>query len=163
MPINRQYVWLGLLAAVATLALDQASKWWLLEVTGLAARPPIEALPVFNLVMVWNTGISFGMLAGYNQPLLLIALSGVIMAILLVWLARADSRLTALALGIVLGGALGNVVDRLRFGAVADFFDFHIGPYHWPAFNIADAAIFIGVVLLCVSSMFMGPKNDSQE
>ena len=117
-------------------------------------HPVVEVTPFFNLVMVWNYGISFGMFAGSRQPAILIACSAIILGILAVWLYKNSSKLVACALGCVIGGAAGNVIDRLRFGAVADFLDFHIGPYHWPAFNIADSSIFIGVVLLCISSMF---------
>jgi signal peptidase II len=160
--MNTRCTLTGLTIAILVLAFDQASKWFFLEVVQVAIRPPIEVLPFFNLVMVWNTGISFGMFAEGGKPYILAAISLTIMLILVFWLAKSHSRLTAAALGSTLGGAAGNVIDRLHFGAVADFFDFHIGAYHWPAFNIADSAIFIGVVLLCAGGMFMGPKKDSQ-
>lgn len=145
---------LGLGSAAVITALDQISKYWLLSVVDIAQRPPIEITPFFNLVMVWNYGISFGMLAEHRQPVLLIILSLAIISVLIVWLYKSDSRYLSLALGSVIGGAFGNIIDRIRFNAVADFFDFHIAGYHWPAFNIADSAIFIGVVLLCAHSMF---------
>jgi len=138
---------------VVTLALDQASKWLVMHRLLSPERPGIEVLPFFNIVMVWNQGISFGMLAGHNQPLILSVMSSAIVAVLLVWLFRNRSAQTAVALGFVIGGAVGNILDRLRFGAVADFLDFHMENYHWPAFNVADSAIFIGVVLLCIGSM----------
>lgn len=144
---------LGLMVAVVALALDQFSKFWLLEIVDIDSRPPMAIGPIFNLVMVWNRGISFGMLAEHNLPYALVALSLVIVAVLATWLRCAQERWVAFSIGLVIGGALGNVVDRLRFGAVADFFDFHVAGYHWPAFNIADASIFIGVVLLCAHSM----------
>lgn len=140
--------------ALGGLIADQASKWWMLDKVGIASRPPIEITSFFNLVMVWNKGISFGMFAGQEAAWFLIIMALVIVAVLLVWLARCRERLIAAAIGLIVGGALGNVIDRLRFGAVADFFDFHLMGYHWPAFNIADSLIFIGVVLLCWDSMF---------
>lgn len=148
---DRRLLKAGTAAAAGVLALDQVSKWALLGV--VAPETPIAITPFFNLVMVWNTGISFGLLAEHNQPYALAALSFVIVMVLAAWLMRAASIYAAIALGITIGGALGNIIDRLRFGAVADFFDFYIGKYHWPAFNIADAAIFIGVVLLCAESI----------
>jgi signal peptidase II len=150
----------GLIVMIICLGLDQLSKGYMLESLGMNHRPPIEIAPFFNLVMVWNSGVSFGMFAAAKQPLALIFLSAAILVILLVWLARTPSMLVAVALGCVMGGAIGNVIDRLRFGAVADFFDFHLGAYHWPAFNIADSAIFIGIVLLCLHSMLSSAKKE---
>lgn len=152
----------ALLVAVVVLIVDQLSKWVLFDMVGIAGRTAIEVTSFFNLVMVWNPGISFGMLADYNQPLLLIIMTLVITAFLLAWLVRTPYAMVAYALGAVIGGAAGNCVDRLRFGAVADFFDFHLMGYHWPAFNIADSAIFIGVVVLCIHSMFIQRKYEER-
>lgn len=151
----------ALLIAVVIIMFDQLSKWAILEHVLSPERPGIEITSFFNIVMVWNYGVSFGLFAGHRKPLILTAISLAIVLVLLIWLARNHDRLTAWAIGIVIGGAIGNVIDRLRFGAVADFLDFHIGTYHWPAFNIADSAIFIGVVLLVLSGMFKGDKNDA--
>jgi signal peptidase II len=145
----------GLLAAAAVLVLDQGVKAWLLDLL-LALGGHSRITSYFNLVMVWNTGVSFGLLrAGEEGRWLLIPLSLGIVAVLLVWLARAETRSLSLALGLVIGGALGNVIDRLRFGAVADFFDFHIAGYHWPAFNVADAAIVLGVAVILLQSLLL--------
>lgn len=152
--MSKRYVFLGLAVMLAVIALDQGSKWALLELIPSPDQPPVTLAPFFDLVLVWNTGISFGLFSGHRRPTLLIAVSLAIIAILLVGLYKNSSPWMAAALGLVIGGAMGNVIDRLRFGAVADFFDAHIGPYHWPAFNIADSCIFIGVVVLCASSMF---------
>ena len=136
------------------IALDQWSKWLILESILLPPdHNPVQVAPFFNIVLVWNYGISFGIFAGHRQPLLLVIMSAAIIAILLLWLAKNTSTFTACALGFIMGGAIGNVIDRLRFGAVVDFLDFHIDNYHWPAFNIADSCIFIGVVVLCSLSM----------
>jgi signal peptidase II len=140
----------GLGLAAVVLVLDQATKWWMLEVVGIALRPPIEVTPFFNLVMVWNRGVSFGLFA-HEAEVMPYVLSGVAVAIsvaLFVWLARAERRWIAAAIGLVVGGAVGNVIDRLRFGAVADFFDVHVAGWHWPAFNVADAAIVVGVGMI---------------
>jgi signal peptidase II len=134
---------------------DQLVKWWAME-TLIAAPRGIEVLPVFNLVLVWNRGISFGMFGGGAlPPWLLAAFAGAVAIAMGVWLMRAEGRWLALALGLIIGGAVGNIVDRLRFGAVADFLDFHIGAYHWPAFNLADASITVGVALLLIDALLI--------
>lgn len=141
---------LGLALALAILVADQVLKWWILEVVRLPEIGRIEVTPFFNLTMVWNRGVTFGLLAtdiGW-QKLLLGAVALAVVALLLAWLARAENRLVALALGGVIGGAIGNVIDRARFGAVVDFLDFHAFGWHWYAFNIADAAIVCGVAAL---------------
>jgi len=142
------------IAAVALIA-DQASKIWILE---SVMQPPrvIEIAPFFNVLLTWNRGVSFGM---FNQasdygPLLLTGLAIVIIIALSVWLWRATTRASVLALGLIIGGAAGNVVDRVRFGAVVDFLDFHAFGYHWPAFNIADSAVCVGAAILVLESLF---------
>lgn len=145
---------LCLAPAVASFLADQLSKYYWLEIAHIGAVSPINMTPFFNLVMVWNRGISFGMFSGHDATYGLIALSLTIVGLLLWWVRDLQTRNEILAVGLIIGGAMGNVIDRLRFGAVADFFDFHLLGYHWPAFNIADSCIFIGVVLLCWESMF---------
>lgn len=159
MRMTKPYMIQGMIVAVLAIALDQLCKWWLLDIFQIANRPPVEVTPFFNLVMVWNYGISFGLFASHQQPLLLTAMALLIVAILLVWLAKVDNRSEMWGIGLVIGGALGNVIDRVRFGAVADFFDAHAFGYHWPAFNIADSCIFIGVVVLCIRSIMHSPKE----
>jgi len=119
-------------------------------------QPPqvIELTGWLNLVMTWNHGISFGLLSGQAMPYLLIALALAMVAMLVIWLVRDQRTSAALWLGLVIGGALGNVLDRLRLGAVADFIDVHIGVWHWPAFNVADSAITIGVALILIDGLF---------
>ena len=144
----------GLILAAITIAADQASKWLLQGM--LLKQGTIEVIPgFFNLVMVWNTGISFGMLGGSGSlpPWALSAIAVAICIALFFWLRAARSRWTASAIGLVIGGAIGNVVDRARWGAVFDFADFYIGRWHWPAFNVADAAIVIGVLMLLGESL----------
>lgn len=148
------YVKRGMWVALLTLLIDQLQKWHMLEVVRIAERPPIEVTPFFNLVMVWNRGVSFGMFSGHDGSgaWMLIGVALVIVTFMAFWLWRCTTRYLATALGLVIGGALGNVIDRVRFGAVADFFDLHVMGHHWPAFNIADSAIFIGVGLLLLES-----------
>ncbi|MBY0407312.1 MAG: signal peptidase II [Rickettsiales bacterium] len=153
---------LGLVVALAVMLADQASKWLIVSRVITPEAPVVEVLPFFRLVMVWNHGISFGMFAGAKQPLPLIGLSLLIVGVLLVWLHRNASVLVSLALGSIIGGAVGNMADRLHYGAVVDFLDVSLGSYHWPAFNLADSAIFIGVVLLSLSSMFMEPPRSKE-
>lgn len=146
---------LGLGIAVLTGVLDQISKWWIIE---HVMRPPhvIEVTGFFNIVLAWNRGVSFGMFNngdGGNEWLLS-GLALVIVSILLVWLWRSGCRHLALSIGLIVGGALGNVIDRMTYGAVIDFLDFHVAGFHWPAFNVADSAIFIGAVVLVLDSLF---------
>jgi len=112
------------------------------------------------LVLVWNRGISFGMFGGGAVApwLLAVVALGVTLA-LFIWLRKVVSRLVAVAIGLVIGGALGNVVDRFKYGAVADFIDIHWGDYHWPAFNLADAAISVGVVILLIDALLIGSER----
>ncbi|MBL8805283.1 MAG: signal peptidase II [Rhodospirillales bacterium] len=140
----------GLLVAAATLVLDQAVKLAMLVYLIEGFRPSVRVLPFFNLVVVWNYGVSFGMFnTGSSSSAYLFA--GLALAIVLGlvwWMRNAENLTVAVALGLVVGGAIGNVVDRLRFGAVFDFFDFHVAGWHWPAFNVADSGITIGVAIL---------------
>lgn len=161
-PASARQLRLGLLVAVAAFILDQLSKIWIVDHLRLAdIENGIEILPVFRLVMVWNYGISFGMFSdgGDMRRWLLIGVALVITTVMLLWLWKSRHGLMSLALGLVIGGAMGNVIDRLRWGAVADFFYFHYEEWYWPAFNIADSSIFIGVVLLCWDSIVNPEKT----
>ncbi|MFN3225779.1 MAG: signal peptidase II [Hyphomicrobiales bacterium] len=137
---------LGGFCAVAAFGLDQGTKAFAMNTSALELG--VEVLPFLNLVRVLNDGVSFGMLGGIVPWWGLVVLATAIVAWLMIWLWRTPDRLTAAALGLIIGGALGNVIDRLRYQAVTDFLDFHFGTYHWPSFNLADAAIFCGVALL---------------
>lgn len=145
---------LGLLIALMILALDQVSKWWILAVV---MQPPrlIEVTSFFNLVLVWNRGISFGLFNNESpwNSIILTAVALMISGGLAVWLTRVRRTGTAIAIGLIIGGALGNVFDRVRFGAVCDFLDLHAFGYHWPAFNVADAAISVGAVILLYEAL----------
>jgi lipoprotein signal peptidase len=150
----------GLTLAAVILAADQASKYYMLEVLRLPEVGHIPLLALgpfgFDLTMVWNRGVTFGLLAG-DSPWSQAALGGLALLIagfLLRWMTRAENRATALALGAVVGGAVGNVIDRVRFGAVADFLDAHAWGWHWYVFNVADAAIVLGVLTLVADALF---------
>jgi signal peptidase II len=146
---------LAFAAALVILILDQASKIWIL---GLFAPPGRHAIPVtgfFNIVLVWNHGMSFGLFndGATANAVIFSLLAAAIVCGLLIWLWRAPSALVGGAIGLVIGGAIGNVVDRLRLGAVVDFLDVHAGLWHWPAFNVADSAICVGVGLMLIDGL----------
>jgi len=144
-----------LLLALLILILDQLTKAWMLVV--FQPYEVLAVLPVFNLTLVFNEGAAFSFLhdAGGWQRWFFIGLTSVISVGLLVWLLRlkASERLTGFSLALILGGALGNLVDRLRMGKVTDFLDFHWQQWHWPAFNLADSAITVGVGLMLYASL----------
>ena len=144
---------LGLLMALAVLAADQASKYWILYGLDLPAKHVVTILPILNFAMVWNHGVTFGLLSGANASTLLILIAIAAVAFLGVWLWRAAHRTTSLALGAIIGGALGNVISRLYYGAVVDFLEFHLGRYEWYVFNIADACIVCGVMTLIAENL----------
>lgn len=158
----------GLLFALLLLVADQISKWWILYVVELPLRrnvPLFEIGPFgLDLTMVWNRGVTFGMFSGegaYNH-LILAAVALAVSLFLLRWLWRADTPLVTYALGAVIGGAIGNVIDRLRFGAVVDFVDAHAWGWHWYVFNVADAAIVLGVCALLVDALIR-PETKRKE
>jgi signal peptidase II len=155
----------GLLLAAIVFVADQITKWMILELAHFS--PPgclqagygcgfIEVSSVFDLQMVWNRGVSFGLFRADNDIVrwVLVAAMLVIAGVFARWLMSADRRLTATALGLVIGGALGNVIDRIRFGAVVDFLDFRGLWFPW-TFNVADAAISVGAVLLAIDMIFL--------
>lgn len=150
-----------LLLALLVLVLDQASKAWVMAV--FQPYEVLPVLPVFNLTLVFNEGAAFSFLsnAGGWQRWFFVGLTSLISLGLLVWLLRlkASERLTGLALALILGGALGNLVDRLRLGKVTDFLDFHWQGWHWPAFNLADSAITLGVMLMLLVSFRPQPNS----
>ena len=153
---------LGLLVAAIACAIDQAAKLWLLNVFDLANRGIVRLTPFLDLVLTWNTGISYGLFPQESDfgRFVLLGLKSVAVIVLWVWLARAESRLTALSLGLIIGGALGNAIDRLAYGAVMDFVLFHINTetvnFTWYVFNLADAAIVAGVAGLLYESFLGG-------
>lgn len=154
-------IW-GVLLILVVLGLDQASKYWVLNHLNLLTIGKIEISPIFDLTMVWNYGVSFGALKAHAdwQRWGLVAMSGVIATVFAVWLFKAERRQTFIALALVIGGAIGNLIDRVRFGAVADFLNFEGLFFPW-VFNVADAAITIGAILLAID-MLMNPDDAPQ-
>jgi len=151
----------GLLTAVAVLALDQASKYWLLFVFDIGHRGAVRVTPFFDLVLAWNTGISYGWFQneGAAGQAILLAVKAVAVIVLAIWMMRSRTLLATLALGLIIGGAIGNAIDRLAYGAVVDFALFHLQfggkPFNWYVFNLADVAIVAGVAALLYDS-FLG-------
>lgn len=152
---------IGFALAALTAFFDQWSKASIVALAKATALP-LKLLPVFNIVLVFNRGISFGMLSGGAHELvdwLLPVCLFLVTLLLAVWLVRAQEKHIVFALGLIIGGAVGNLIDRVKDGAVTDFLDFHIGIYHWPAFNLADSAIFIGVVIFLLTNIIYGQSN----
>ncbi len=148
---------LGLITAILVFAADQISKYWILRIINLDEREPIQLTSFMDLAMAWNRGVSYGLLAT-NTQMLLIILSLVISVFIWFWLAKATHAITAAAFGLILGGALGNALDRALHGAVADFVHLHWGSWSWYIFNVADIAIVAGVALLIYDNFFAGKK-----
>jgi signal peptidase II len=151
----------GIIAAIAVLVLDQASKLWLLRVFDIGHRGAVKVTPFFDLVLAWNIGISFGWFQS-DSPLAQITLmivKAVAVIVLAIWMARSRTLIATLALGLIIGGAIGNAIDRFAYGAVVDFALFHIQlggqTYNWYVFNLADVAIVAGVIALLYDS-FLG-------
>jgi signal peptidase II len=162
----RHWLWgplspLGLGVAVLTLLADQAYKAWMLHVYDIKVRSPVVLTPFFDLVLVWNQGISYGLLpqeSAIGRWGLILFAFGASLA-LAVWLARQSSPLAAASIGLIIGGAVGNAIDRIVHGGVADFFSLHAFGYQWYVFNVADTAIVAGVVGLLYDSLFRGHKK----
>jgi signal peptidase II len=154
--------WLAYAIAGGVIVLDQLSKYWILHVVDLPARGQIPVTGFFNLSMVWNRGVSFGLFrAEVDLARWGLALFSLVVAVALaVWVRRADRPLPAVALGLVIGGAIGNLVDRVRFGAVVDFLDFSGLWFPW-VFNVADSAITVGVALLLLDSFVGAGRKDA--
>ncbi|WP_354229516.1 signal peptidase II [Bradyrhizobium sp. F1.4.3] len=151
----------GIISAIVTVVLDQASKLWLLNVFDIARWGAVKVTPFFDLVLAWNIGISFGWLQNDGQAaqLALMAVKAVAVVALAIWMALSHTRLATVALGLIIGGAIGNGIDRLAYGAVVDFALFHIeiggNTFNWYVFNLADVAIVAGVAALLYDS-FLG-------
>lgn len=160
----RRFAVFGLAVAALAFGLDQTHKWWMLGPFAIAERQPVTVAPFLDLVLVWNRGVSYGWFAAHGDAIRygLVALSLAVSGALAVWLARTRSRLVAAALGLVIGGALANALDRLVHGAVADFFLFHAFGWSWYVFNIADCAIVAGVGLLLYDSFRDGRQEPAE-
>ena len=151
---------IGLLAALVVLVLDQATKAWALDALWPPYSEGVAVLPLLNLRLGFNTGVIFGMFreSAADAVWMLVVLKLVVVGFLARWLWRTGLRAEALGLGLVIGGALGNILDRVRIGAVVDLMDVHYGGWHWPTFNMADVAIVGGVTLLFLAA-WRSPKT----
>jgi signal peptidase II len=158
-PLSSPFTRFGLVVAIVACVLDQASKLYLLFVFDLAAKGPVRLGPFFDIVLTRNTGISYGLFPTQGElgQWVLLGLKALAVVLLWVWLTRARDRLTALSLGLIIGGAIGNAIDRLAYGWVADFVFFHISTaswqFNWYVFNLADVAIVAGVIGLLYDSV----------
>ena len=153
----------GIVTALVALVLDQASKLWLLYVFDLGRRGAVQVTPFFDLVLVWNVGISFGWFQNDSwiaQTILTVVKAAAVIA-LAIWMAWSRTMLATIALGLIIGGAIGNAIDRFAYGAVVDFALFHIDiagkTFHWYVFNVADVAIVAGVAALLYDSLLGVP------
>ena len=155
---------IAIVLAIVVIAADQGTKFWAVDMFGLdfgdaalfetfVPARPVEVTSFLNWVLVGNRGVSFGLLSGVG-PWVFVGIALAVTAGLMVWLARSRQGWLAWAVGLIAGGALGNVIDRARLGAVVDFVDLHVAGYHWPAFNVADSAITIGVGLVVIDALF---------
>jgi signal peptidase II len=151
----------GVIAAVAALVLDQASKLWLLFVFDIGRRGAVQVTPFFDLVLAWNVGISFGWFQSESPTaqIVLMLIKALAVIVLAIWMARSRTLLATIALGLIIGGAIGNAIDRFAYGAVVDFALFHVQiggkAFNWYVFNLADVAIVAGVAALLYDS-FVG-------
>ncbi|MBC7831803.1 MAG: signal peptidase II [Hyphomicrobium sp.] len=163
----RSWLWgpyscLGLAVFLVTLVLDQAHKWWMLEVYNIEERGRVTVLPFLDLVFVKNIGISYSLFdqESYSGQIMLAAFGVAATLALWIWLARgATGRLLAVSLGLIMGGAIGNAIDRVLIGGVADFFSLHAFGFYWYVFNIADVAIVAGVIGLLYDSLMASRKD----
>ena len=149
----------GVIAAIATLAVDQASKLWLIYVFDIGHRGTVKVTPFFDLVLAWNIGISFGWFQNDNAiaQAILMAVKAAAVIALAIWMARSKTVMATVALGLIIGGAIGNAIDRIVYGAVVDFALFHLqigeNTFNWYVFNLADVAIVAGVIALLYDSL----------
>lgn len=155
---------LGAVLALITLVLDQASKLYLLFGYDLPLKEPLVLAPFLELLVVWNRGISYGLFQQESEfgRWALLAVSVAAAVGLSIWMARAASRLLAASLGLIIGGALGNAIDRIAYGAVFDFVHVHVGSFSWYVFNVADAAIVAGVIGLVYDSLVLDRRRERQ-
>ena len=151
----------GFLVAAATLFVDQANKLFLLDVYDIEIRQPLRLGPYLDVVMAKNPGISYSLLSAHSAAGRWGLVAFVVLAsgLIALWLWRTTTRLVAVALGMILGGAIGNAIDRFCYGWVADFYYVHVGSFHWYVFNLADVAIVLGVVLLLLDALRPQPRQ----
>lgn len=157
--MSKEYINIGAYLAACVALVDQSSKNWFLGSTE-EIHPVVKITPFLNFRLNWNKGVTFGLLNDFGlwMPYILTGVAVVILFLLMNWLRKVKTLYAALGLGCVMGGAIGNVIDRVRFGAVVDFIDFHYAGYHWYTFNVADSAIVFGVGLLLLENFIQSRK-----
>ncbi|MBO1360359.1 signal peptidase II [Acetobacter sacchari] len=158
---SRGALGLGLLTTMIVLSADQLSKYWILYGFHLPDKGSVPILPGLNFTMVWNTAVTFGMFsrAGSSGRIIFSAVALLIVGGLLVWMARSRRPLITCAVGAIAGGAIGNVIDRLRYGAVVDFIHLHAAGWSWYVFNVADSAIVCSVAALIVDGLLQDGRK----
>jgi signal peptidase II len=156
---------IGIATALVTLVLDQITKLYTLFVYDLPVREPVRLTPFLDLIVVWNRGISYGLFQQHTEAgrWILVAVSLAAALALSVWIRRTEGRLLAACLGLIVGGAVGNAIDRVAYGAVFDFIHFHIGSFSWYVFNVADAAIVAGVLGLIYDSFVLEKRRTQRK
>ena len=152
---------LGFIIALIVFSIDRLSKWWFIDIFKLPTKGTVEIFNIFDVVMVWNRGVSFGFLSASDDVgrWALVGLNLIIVTVLIYWLKSAKNYNLSGSIGLIIGGACGNIYDRVKFGAVADFFQFHWEDWYFAVFNFADSFIFIGAMLLIFNSNF---RSDSK-
>lgn len=157
--MNLRYLLILLLCTLT----DQVHKYYMMYVYDIVTRGTVEVTDYLNFVMVWNRGISFGMFQSHEYSnIFFLCFTGFIVLFIMFLIRQSKKPCEKFFLSIIAGGALGNIIDRIRFGAVADFFDFHYAGYHWPAFNFADSFVFIGAFGIIIYTLFYEEKNDKK-
>lgn len=153
--MRNKRAFMGLILAVVVLGVDQLSKYWIVSIFNLPLKGSVLVFPGFRLTMVWNKAVTFGMLAhlGRYSPVIFAVVAALIVLALLIWMFRSRNSLSTIAIGAVIGGAIGNIIDRMRFGAVVDFIHLYAYGWSWYVFNVADCAIVCGVGLLLFDSL----------
>jgi signal peptidase II len=144
------------------LTIDQLSKLYVLKITDAKEETVIKLTSFLNIVLTWNRGVTFGMFNDIAYGKIIFSIFAIILTIILsIWMFKSKDKLETYSIAMIIGGAIGNIIDRIRFGGVVDFIDFYIYSYHWYVFNIADSAICLGVmILLYINIMFnIGEKN----
>lgn len=164
--IIKKPFFIGILIAIIVAVLDLWTKDFIFGFLSRLSNdnPEYVITSFFSLVKVWNKGVSFGMLNNLDYgKYIILAVNFSILFVLFIWLYRNKITYVSVAIGLIIGGALGNIIDRIFHHAVADFLDFHIGTYHWPAFNLADSAVFVGVVLLLLEGFFVKANQENND
>jgi signal peptidase II len=165
MKIWGPYSFTGIALGAAVALCDQLHKAWMVSIFDGMERPKITVTSFFDIILVWNRGISYGLFRQESDigRWLLVGFSFFAVLALGLWLARLETRIAALSVGLIIGGAIGNAIDRLHYGAVADFFSFHAGGFNWYVFNLADVAIVGGVVGLLYDSLKSSHKSAGKQ